>query len=482
MTSIRTKLFLAFMSFAVVFVLASVLLNSLLLERYYVYRNEEVLARTGEAIARTYARDPAVLPEYLRAIDRVDGISSTIVDRDLFVKYTSFPHPVDVGREKLASELELLVRQYPDLVQSAHVYAVVESPDYGDREMVLITRVGNGEMVALRKPMKGVSESTAIANQFAITGGLILVAIGGVLTFIFSARITRPVIAMSGVAEGIASLDFSQRANATGRDELASLGRSLNRMAERLSASMSELRADVERRKTLVRNISHELKSPIAVIKGYAEGLQYGVASDPESAQAYCAVISTECDRMDALVRELLDLSALESGVFQLRRVRFDAGALCAEVGARFARALAERPAALEVRCPPGLTVTADRELVGRALGNFVGNAGRHVSPGGTVVVTGARVGAATRFTVANAGAGIAEGDLESIWLPFFKVDRARTRQGGGHGLGLSIVRSIADLHGGRCWAENTDAGVAFYLELPDDPRAGAATDPTAGQ
>jgi signal transduction histidine kinase len=172
--------------------------------------------------------------------------------------------------------------------------------------------------------MKGISESVAIANQFYIVAGLIIILLGGLFIIIFSKRITEPIVEMSNVAESIANLDFEKRVSSDSRDEIGSLGRSINRICEKLSASMNSLQQDVERRKQLVRNISHELKTPIGVIKGYAEGLKYGVVEDKDKTSKYCTIIATESDRMDRMVRELLNLSVLESGMFQIKIHRFN--------------------------------------------------------------------------------------------------------------------------------------------------------------
>jgi signal transduction histidine kinase len=335
-------------------------------------------------------------------------------------------------------------------------------------KLIFVRRLDDGGYLVLQKAMKGIRESVAIANRFYLFSGFVLLLVGGVFVYFYAKRLTRPIVEMSEVAEEISNLDFSRRVGTAQRDELGTLGRSIDRISERLSASLEELKRDVERRKQLVRNISHELKSPIGVIKGYAEGLRFGVAGDPEKADRYCVVIAEECDRMDGLVRELLTLSMLESGGMEVHRSRFDLGDVVRRVAERFGPALSAKRIAFSMDASAPTPVDADEELVERAVVNYLTNAMNHAD--GERRVTAA-VGRApdggTRLSVFNTGAGIPPEELDRIWDVFHKVDRARSREYGGHGLGLSIVKLVAGLHGGAVGVDNVEGGVRFFLDLP---------------
>lgn len=469
MKTIKIKLFLIFLSCMAAFVLSNILLNTVFLEKFYIYKNREVFQVAYQEIRATYKNPQVRIEDLLKQWDRVDGISGAISDRDMNLKYTSYPQNISAKAAKLPGEFEKLVRENERRSPRSYIYSIVETPDYQVREIAFAARLDNGDLLVLKKPMKGISESTAIANQFFILTGMIIIIIGGIVIYLFSRRLTRPIIEMSAAAESIAGLDFSQRVKVETTDEIGSLGKSINLIAEKLSSSIHALRGDVERRKLLVRNISHELKSPIGVIKGYAEGLKYGVADDREKADRYCATIAAECDRMDNMVRELLQLSMLESGTFQTNKSTFDVCVLVRNSVEKFAPFLVEKGITCKVLCEESVGIHADYELLERAVNNFITNAVNHVDEKRKLEVAVIKRDGRVRLSVYNSGGHLAPEDIKNVWDVFYKADKARSRQYGGHGLGLSIVRLIAELHDGAYGAENVEGGVAFYLEVPEN-------------
>jgi signal transduction histidine kinase len=299
--------------------------------------------------------------------------------------------------------------------------------------------------------------------------GLIVIFIGGIVILIFSKKITKPIIEMSNVAEGISNLEFDKRVNFKSYDELGKLGESINKISEKLCASINELKDDVERRKQLVRNMSHELKTPIGIIKGYAEGLKYGVADDKEKMNKYCSVLVEECDRMDKLVLELLNHSMMEAGMVKLNKTSFDVIELISEIIERFSSTLIEKGITFDLKCPKNCMICADRDMLEKAINNFITNAIDHVEGRNFIQLTAEKKESALKISVYNTGSHIQIEDLEKIWDVYYKADKARSRKYGGHGLGLAIVKSMIQLHLGITSVENVDDGVVFYLQIPFD-------------
>jgi signal transduction histidine kinase len=466
--TIRRKMTLVFSTFLVALVLVGVLLNVGFLLRFYIRQNRAAFLTTASAIAKQYASDKSGVETLIDGIDRLDNISCTISDAQGRILFTSFPVKTDAGSRKLAADITKVIRENQSKLATTFVYTVLERQDGLAPKLVFVRRLDDGGYLVLQKAMKGIRESVAIANRFYVFSGLALLLVGGVFVYFFAKRMTRPIVEMSEVAEGISNLDFSRRVGTEQQDEIGTLGRSIDRISERLSASLEELKLDVERRKQLVRNISHELKSPIGVIKGYAEGLRFGVAEDPEKSDRYCAVIAEECDRMDGMVRELLTLSMLESGGMEAHRMRFDLGDVVRRVAERFEPVLSAKGIAFSLDVPGPAPVEADEELVERAVVNYLTNAMNHADDDRRVVAAVGRApGGGTRLSVFNTGSGIPPKEMARIWDVFHKVDQARSREYGGHGLGLSIVKLVAGLHGGAVGVENVDGGVRFFLDLP---------------
>jgi two-component system, OmpR family, sensor histidine kinase VanS len=467
--TVRTKLTLFFVGFLAAVVGVGMGLNALFLLRYYEVEQRSAFAATAARIAETYAADPAGVLDLMDEIDRQDGIGVTLADADFAIVASSFHLKSGADLDTLANGIRSLLTEKPAPKPGTDYYRSLSDPDGGAPRLVYVLRLADGSYLILQRALKGVQDSVAVANRFYLWTGLALLLAGGAVVLVAAQRAARPIREMSEAAEGMSRLDFSRRVGTDRKDEIGALGRSVDRLSERLSASLDQLRGDVERRKELVRNISHELKTPIGVIKGYAEGLRHGVADGDEAkAHRYCDVISEECDRMDGMVRELLALSTLESDGLAMRRGRFDLAETVRRAGERLAPAMEEKGVAFAVEAEGPVPVVADEEWVERAAANYLTNAMNHAEGEKRVVARVAALpGGGAALTVHNTGAPIPEEELERIWDVFHKVDRARSRAYGGHGLGLSIVRLVAERHGGRCAAENADGGVRFTLELP---------------
>ena len=292
---------------------------------------------------------------------------------------------------------------------------------------------------------------------------------------------------MAGVADRMSELDFSTQYQGGERDEIGQLGQSLNRLSAYLEQTIRELqesndqlaleikekeRVDNMRREFIV-NVSHELKTPIALIQGYAEGLTAGVADDPEDRKFYCDTIADEADRMNKLVMQLLNLSKLELGAEQTYYEDIDLYALCRDAVEKTAVLCESR--GLTVRyADTHVTIRTDGDLLEQVLMNYLSNAIRYTADGGRIEITAAYTENGMRLAIFNEGDGLPEDELPKIWEKFYRTDRARTREAGGTGIGLSLVRAIADTLHGSCGAENVEGGISFWFELPYFPERDA--------
>ena len=325
-----------------------------------------------------------------------------------------------------------------------------------------------------------IAETADIYNRLLIRIGLVTLLVGAVTMYLVSGRLTRPIKEMTSLSPKMAGLDFSERWTGGDGDEIHTLGVNMNEMATKLETAIENLKSangqlaedvaekdEIDRqRRELLSNISHELKTPIAVIRGYAEGLRDGVSEDQEMRERYCEVIMDEAVKMDRMVRRLLVLDELESRSGTLRE-RFDLAEMVRGEAEAFALRSRENGVALEVDVPDELTVYSDDYLWEQVLQNYLSNAFQYVSAGGTVHVSAqknAREG--VRVTVFNTGSAIPDESLDKIWNKFYKVDKARTRAYGGSGIGLSIVQAAMDRLGGSCTAANVEGGVEFAAEV----------------
>lgn len=289
--------------------------------------------------------------------------------------------------------------------------------------------------------------------------------------------ITKPVSELNDAARSMAELDFSRPCRVTGNDEFGELSCSLNLMAESLQEAFSKLEnvnrrleRDVEQkrcllaeRKELVDNLSHEMKTPLGVIRAYAEGMQD--EKNEVKRQNYAEVIITETERMSSLITTLLDLSALESGAAQLRPERFDFVEFLETVAGRLLMDIPDADFDLRYELPEQpVYVNADRNRMEQVLNNLIVNAKRNVRPGGVLELRLKERGGMLDFSVYNQGTPIPQENLSKIWTKFY-CDR--NSKYSGSGLGLAIVAQILSMQCLTYGAENQPDGVTFYFSIP---------------
>jgi signal transduction histidine kinase len=301
-----------------------------------------------------------------------------------------------------------------------------------------------------------------------------------VLVYFVTGHISRPIVRLANIADRMSHLDFSARYEERREDEINLLGTSMNQMSRELEQTIQNLRQaniqlkrDIEEkvkvdemRKEFISNVSHELKTPIALIQGYAEGLLEGISEDPESMQYYCEVIADEADKMNQLVRKLLTLNQIESGINTMERMDFDLIDMIGGVLHSFNILIRQNDITVDFESDRQVMIRADEFMMEEVVRNYVSNAIHHIDGEKCMDILVEENDRAVKVSVFNTGNPIPEDELDNVWQKFYKVDKAHTREYGGNGIGLSIVKAVMDSHGGTCGVYNTDEGVCFWFEL----------------
>ena len=290
-------------------------------------------------------------------------------------------------------------------------------------------------------------------------GVAILVAI--VLAILISRSIAQPLQKMATVAQGIARGDFAQSAPESGPDEVRALGQALNTMKQQVQASQQGQR-------DFLANVSHELKTPLTSIQGFAQALLEGAAATPEAIQRSANIIYAESDRMRRLVEGLLDLARLDAGLRALNRTSIDLRPLLQAVTDKFGPRAQEKGVALLAELPPTLPPMAgDADRLAQVFTNLVDNALKHTPAGGKVTITATPSPGWVEVGVSDTGPGIPAEDVSRIFERFYQVDKSRARRAG-VGLGLTISKEIVEAHGGSLRAESVvGLGSRFVARLP---------------
>ena len=219
-------------------------------------------------------------------------------------------------------------------------------------------------------------------------------------------------------------------------------------------------------RKEFLSNVSHELKTPIALIQGYAEGLQENVIDDEENRNFYCEVIMDEADKMNRMVKKLLTLNQIEFGNNQLNFERFNIILILESVINSTDILFKQKNVRLEFNKKEPVYVWADEYMIEEVITNYISNALNHVSGENIIKVDVIKKENTVRISIFNTGNNIPEDEINKIWGKFYKVDKARTREYGGSGIGLSIVKAIMDSMNQKCGVNNHEDGVEFWFEV----------------
>ncbi len=338
----------------------------------------------------------------------------------------------------------------------------------------------NGNWYIISCTVESIRDSVTLANRFLAYVGCAAVLIGCIICWLIARRFTKPILKLAEISEKMTRLDFEAKYQGKEKNEIALLGANINKLSESLEKNISELKTannelkkDIEKkeeidemRKEFLANVSHELKTPIALIQGYAEGLKEAVNDDEESREYYCEVIIDEANKMNTMVKRLLTLNQLESGNDVVTMERFDIASLISNY-LQSADILAKQNDVRVVYRPKEpIFVWADEFKTEEVFMNYFSNALNHCAGEKIIEIKIVQEDKKARICVFNTGEPIPEDCVEHIWEKFYKVDKARTREYGGSGVGLSIVKAIMESMNQKYGVENFADGVMFWFEL----------------
>jgi len=394
-----------------------------------------------------------------------------------------------------ANDSESFKRQYTELlygttqkdaeiIKNTSKY-IIELQDDATMAMEFLLLWGNcsdGSLIFARTAFSGIEEVADITSRF-----IGIMEVGALFLSIFvivliANRASKSIRELTILSNRMTMLDFDAKyiKNKLDSREIEELGTHMNEMSQTLEKSIGELktannqlRKDIqqkeeidEMRKEFLSNVSHELKTPLAVISGYAEGLKEGISDNPESRDFYCEVIMDEADKMNRMVKQLLDLNSLEFGNNAIEMRRFDfANLLRGTVTDK--QILAEQNGVnIQLDVEEQLYIWADEFMVEQVVTNYLTNAIHYAEGEKQVRVMCEKHDHVVRLCVCNTGHQIPEAECERIWEKFYKVDKARTREYGGSGIGLSIVKAIMNSHNQAFGVTNIPNGVMFWCEF----------------
>lgn len=496
--SITFRLFIITSVLLVIFTAGTYFIQTLFLGNFYVNKKTSHIAENVELFKKSYISKTYNLTEADEITAAVNGIATKFEEQNsarlMFLLsstnqfYVTGTHMGDPNRVtemyKVYQYWASNPKQLAAVISSGKPLNYIDNT--GDPDVkniiyvspVMVKGECTGVIFAIAS-LQPVNEALSVVKEFYLYIFIFAGIITIILSLIYSRMISNPLIDLNKAALKMAQLDFSVRCSEDREDEIGNLSKTLNFLSgnlhnalENLETSNEKLKQDIEKerhlekmRKEFVAGVSHELKTPISIIEGFAEGLKDNIA-EGEDRDYYIDVIMDESKKMASLVSDMLDISQLESGNFKLIIKPFYIDELIESIRRKFTKIINEKNLILDIQVPGSFFVEGDRDRIEQVITNFLTNAVRYTKEGNTISVRLHDKGAYILVEVENQGEQIAEEELKNIWDKFYKIDKSRTREAGGTGLGLSIVKNILLLHNSDFGVRNTDNGVMFYFTL----------------
>ena len=462
-------------------------INHVVLEKYYSYEKEKELLEGYELIYAASSNGTLETEEFDIPFERITSTGNI----SILIADSRTLHPVRVSTSDadfFTRELSRMITNRSDesvvIEKTSENYVLARLSDSRMNEdfLILSGTLAGGEYIYMRTAIESIHEITSITNRFLTVIGIGTLFLSLLVIFFVSRSISGPIREMTTISQRMAGLEFDARYIPRGLRgaEIDELGHNMNEMSQTLEETISELKTanlqlqqDIqdreqldEMRKDFVSNVSHELKTPIALIQGYAEGLQDCINDDPESRDYYCEVILDEADKMNRMVKQLLTLNHLEFGQERVEMERFNLTELCRGVVNANLRLAARDDITVYFDDAAEHYAWGDAFKVEEVITNYLSNAIHYAAGDKQIRVRIEERDKLLRLSVFNTGSQISDEDQERIWEKFYKVDKARTREYGGSGIGLSIVKAIMDSFHREYGVVNHEDGVEFWFEL----------------
>jgi len=482
--SVQFRMFLIMSISTLLVVITLILINNFVLESFYKYSKVEAAEKIRDNInsyynsSSSYFTSNEVQKLEFKEIETKNNMDIFIEDGDENIIYIGNRDMMEsVDKAKKSTETKTIYKN------SCLKIKYLDLSTY-NKSMMLISKLDNGYMIFIKIPVAPIIETVRISNKTLLLVGIVIITIAAIMSSFISKKFTKPITTLNNITKKMANLDFSEKFRITSDDEVNVLGNNINIMSDKLEKTINQLRKnnnelerDIEEklkidemRKQFISDVSHELKTPIGLIQGYSEGLIENVNEDEESRKFYAEVIADEASKMDLMVKQLLELMKLEHQERKFDDTEFDLNELIKEELRRETIRIKENNITVEFENNGEMLVNCDQECIEQVLNNYVTNAIKNCEEvDGKKLIkiyTKLRENGKIRLYVFNTGKNISEDKINKIWGRFYKIDSARSREKGGTGIGLALVKAIMNNYKNEFGVTNLKNGVEFFCDL----------------
>lgn len=490
--SVRAKLFLTLCVVILMLIGFFIIINNAVLEALYYYNKKESTLNAYNYINENL---PKILEEekYELEIEKIainSNFEILVIDSENNLIYSTNKNFIENFGEinEIKYDVNYSIFNKSEILYSKENTTIrrIQDKKNGIPYILLDGKLDSGEKIYIRLPIAPIQDSVNISNRFIYIIGIATIILGAIAITFITERFTKPIEELNDIANEMCNLNFKRKYRINdSEDEIDELGKSINTLSDKLEATInqlkinnSELEKDIEEkskidemRKQFISDVSHELKTPIALIQGYAEGLVENVNTDEENRKFYSEVILDEANKMDKLVKRLLELMKLEYEDRKFNDTKFDIVELINEVVKNSKVVLNENNIEVEFKEKEPIYVYADDFYIEQVVTNYFTNAIKNISEiNGNkkikiAIKKGKEIGK-LRITVFNTGKNIDQENINRIWTRFYKVDESRNRSKGGTGIGLALVKAIMTKYKSNYGVTNKKDGVEFYFEI----------------
>lgn len=456
---IRWKIFFLMFSVVLMIILGLIATNTIYLEKFYIKNKKEKLVELGQIL---------IDPKYVIDFQNLEMHSNVAI----LIKRTDELYKLEKEAVLPKEEInEIIVH----LKNNEYVFKEITLLDYRGKVLILFMPYMRDRYIEIITPLSFIQEGLEISTRYHLLIIVLALIIGSSMSFVFSKKMTDPILELKEITQRISLLDFNIKFEKERKDEIGELGYAINKMGGTLEKNIDEinkvnkkLMEDIENekrldklRKEFIASVSHELKTPIAIIQGYAQGLMENIAETEEDRNFYCEIIVEESLKMDSLVKELLLITQMDSGYFKIEKEKVDLYQMIKDIRDKYSSKNRE----IKYIGEKDIFAYCDEKYIDRVLENLVVNALKYSTGDREVTITVEDIENRYKVIISNESENLSEDDLANIWTPFYRVNKARDRDG--HGLGLAIVRGILENHKSNFGVYITEKNIInFWFEL----------------
>lgn len=489
--SIQAKLFITVGFVVIVFMLILTSLHLMFYGKYTLAQNKNLLAEAYQTISDEVIANNGYLSSNIEEFESASGMQILFLNSNYDTVSAFIIEDNGEIHQKIADTMDSdqyqrEIETFSSTIKKDNYIIYTQNDDVAEgRYLTLIGQLplsNNMFYVVLRVSVPSIEANITYSRFFITITGCITMVISLLMAYLISRHWVKPILEINAITKNMANLDFTRKFKGKTTDEIGELGENVNFLSGHLEESIKELQKTNERleeevkkerqidemRQNLIANVSHDLKTPIAIIQGYAEGLKENISENQEDRDFYCSVIIEESDRMNKLVRQILNLSQLELGKVKPEIESLEVSSYIDVIISKFNLMFKEKQINIESHSEKCM-IFADSNMLGQVLINLITNAADHTAAGGHIEVTTMRNENKLHVNVFNEGENIPEDELDKIWLSFYKRNKSRTGIYGGTGIGLTIVKTIMEAHNNQCGVFNSETGVNFWFELDID-------------